>query len=84
MVLADVVGGWDDVEVGYLLGRGSSGSVYRARWNGKHVAVKVCVTCFQMHICVMSYWLHGTLNSKCLVRLSSVWQPTHDTAAWCT
>lgn len=42
MVLADVVGGWDDVEVGYLLGRGSSGSVYRARWNGKHVAVKVC------------------------------------------
>ncbi|DBA75652.1 hypothetical protein WJX79_010067 [Trebouxia sp. C0005] len=38
---ADVVGGWDDVEVGYLLGRGSSGSVYRAKWNGKHVAVKI-------------------------------------------
>lgn len=37
----DVVGGWDDVEVGYLLGRGSSGSVYRAKWNGKHVAVKI-------------------------------------------
>jgi hypothetical protein len=41
-VVPDVVGGWDDVEVGYLLGRGSSGSVYRAKWNGKHVAVKVC------------------------------------------
>lgn len=41
-VMPDVVGGWDDVEVGYLLGRGSSGSVYRAKWNGKHVAVKVC------------------------------------------
>ena len=40
-VVPDVVGGWDDVEVGYLLGRGSSGSVYRAKWNGKHVAVKV-------------------------------------------
>lgn len=38
---SDVMGGWDDVEVGYLLGRGSSGSVYRAKWNGKHVAVKV-------------------------------------------
>lgn len=41
-LVTDVVGGWDDVEVGYLLGRGSSGSVYRAKWNGKHVAVKVC------------------------------------------
>ena len=41
-MVPDVVGGWDDVEVGYLLGRGSSGSVYRAKWNGKHVAVKVC------------------------------------------
>ena len=39
---ADVVGGWDDVEVGFLLGRGSSGSVYRAKCNGKLVAVKVC------------------------------------------
>ena len=41
-VCADVVGGWDDVEVGYLLGRGSSGSVYRAKCKGQHVAVKVC------------------------------------------
>lgn len=40
-VMPDVVGGWDDVEVGFLLGRGSSGSVYRAKWNGQHVAVKV-------------------------------------------
>ena len=38
---ADVVGGWDDVEVGYLLGRGSSGSVYRAKCKEQHVAVKV-------------------------------------------
>ena len=55
-VVPDVVGGWDDVEVGYLLGRGSSGSVYRAKWNGKHVAVKVChmsvdsVCCFGAQI----------------------------------
>lgn len=40
-VHADVVGGWDDVEVGYLLGRGSSGSVYRAKCKDQHVAVKV-------------------------------------------
>lgn len=45
MLYADVVSGWDDVEVGYLLGRGSSGSVYRAKWNGKHVAVKVIASC---------------------------------------
>ena len=38
---ADVQGGWEDVQVGYLLGRGSSGSVYRATCNGQHVAVKV-------------------------------------------
>lgn len=38
---ADVRGGWEDVQVGYLLGRGSSGSVYRATCNGQHVAVKV-------------------------------------------
>ncbi|KAL3151455.1 hypothetical protein ABBQ38_012460 [Trebouxia sp. C0009 RCD-2024] len=37
----DVVGGWDDVEVGYLLGRGSSGSVYRAKCKDQHVAVKI-------------------------------------------
>lgn len=36
-----MVGGWDDVEVGYLLGRGSSGSVYRAKCKDQHVAVKV-------------------------------------------
>lgn len=40
-VCADVRGGWEDVQVGYLLGRGSSGSVYRATCNGQHVAVKV-------------------------------------------
>ena len=44
-VHADVVGGWDDVEVGYLLGRGSSGSVYRAKCKDQHVAVKVLPPC---------------------------------------
>lgn len=39
--VADVRGGWEDVQVGYLLGRGSSGSVYRATCDGQHVAVKI-------------------------------------------
>ena len=34
-------GGWEDVEVGYLVGRGATGSVYRATCNGHQVAVKV-------------------------------------------
>ena len=41
-VHADVVGGGEEVAVGYLLGRGSSGSVYRAKCKDQHVAVKVC------------------------------------------
>lgn len=51
-VCADVSGGWDDVEVGYLLGRGSSGSVYRAKCKGQHVAVKVCpLACLSIVAC---------------------------------
>lgn len=34
-------GGWEDVQVGYLVGRGATGSVYRATCNGQQVAVKV-------------------------------------------
>ncbi len=36
-----ISGGWQDVEVGYLVGRGATGSVYRAICNGQQVAVKV-------------------------------------------
>ncbi len=36
-----ISGGWEDVEVGYLMGRGATGSVYRAACNGHQVAVKV-------------------------------------------
>ena len=46
---ADVQGGWEDVEVGYLVGRGSTGSVYRATCNGQQVAVKVSI-CHAMHV----------------------------------
>ena len=36
-----ISGGWEDGEVGYLVGRGATGSVYRAICNGQQVAVKV-------------------------------------------
>lgn len=47
-VLVDVQGGWGDVEVGYLVGRGSTGSVYRATCNGQLVAVKVSFCYFSV------------------------------------
>ncbi|DBA84846.1 TPA: hypothetical protein ACH3X1_005872 [Trebouxia sp. C0004] len=36
-----IQGGWEDVQVGYLVGRGATGSVYRAICNGHQVAVKI-------------------------------------------
>ncbi len=47
-----VSGGWQDVEVGYLVGRGATGSVYRATCNGHQVAVKV-------HRYIYTYSIHG-------------------------
>jgi len=61
-----VSGGWEDVEVGYLVGRGATGSVYRATCNNHQVAVKV-----HRYICTYSIYSIYTciMYTACMLRV---------------
>ncbi len=78
-----VSGGWEDVEVGYLVGRGATGSVYRATCNGHQVAVKVhryicAYSICNLYICKIhcEYCMHVACI-QCIYTGHVCWEWTH-------